>query len=114
MCGRIPSLAACAAAAVLAACAPSRPGGDGCKTQLVPGDLVITEVFADFKASGGGAGTDTGKEWFEIYNTTSHAIDLEGLLITHSRPDGAKPNVHAMTGGTIEPRQFFTLGNAPA
>lgn len=106
------SIAILAAGAALAACGPSTPSAGACQVKLLPGDLVITEVFADYKASIGGAGADTGKEWFEIYNAKGQPIDLEGLAITHSRPDGTKPNTHVMTDGTIAPGQFFTLGNA--
>lgn len=82
--------------------------------QLLPGDLVITEVFADYQANAqtGGTGTDTGKEWFEIYNARGQSIDLAGLTITHSRPDGSKPATHVVGQATLAPGQFFTLGNA--
>jgi hypothetical protein len=101
-----------AGAIALAACGPSLPGSGGCELPLLPGDLVIAEVFADFKAAAGSAGVDTGKEWFEIYNAADQPIELAGLTITHSRPDGARPNLHTMTGGTIAPGGFVTLGNA--
>jgi len=100
------------AAALATACGPQFPSSDGCKVKLVPGDLVVTEVFADFKAALGGAGTDMGKEWFEIYNAKGQPIDLAGLTITHSRTDGSRPNTHTISQGTIMPGQFFTLGNA--
>jgi hypothetical protein len=92
-------------------CGPSTPAA-GCKVKLLPGDLVITEVFADFKAAPGGNGADTGKEWFEIYNARGTPIDLEGVSITHARPDGSASSAHTMTEATIAPGQFFTLGNA--
>ena len=103
-------------ATVGAACGPSPPGANGCQVALVPGDLVITEVFADYRASSdGGGGIDTGKEWFEIYNATGAAIDLAGLAISHSRPDGSKRNTHIITGvARIAPGQYFTLGDAAA
>ena len=99
-------------AAIVTSCGPSLPNATGCKVALVPGDLVITEVFADFKASGGAPGSDTGKEWFEIYNAKGQPIELDGVTITHSRPDGAKPDTHTIGHATIAPGQFFTLGNA--
>ncbi len=105
-------LALVGAAALATACGPQFPSSDGCKVKLVPGDLVITEVFADFKAAPGGAGTDMGKEWFEIYNAKGQPIDLAGLTITHSRGDGSRANTHTISQGTIMPGQFFTLGNA--
>jgi len=73
-----------------ASCGPSFPGAGDYKIKLLPGDLVITEVFADEKATAGGAGTDTGKEWLEIYNAKAQPIDLEGLTVTHSRA-GSRP-----------------------
>src|SRR5690349_389793 len=81
--------------ALVAACGPSSSGG-ACKDQILAGDLVITEVFADFQAPSGGTGTDTGKEWFEIYNNADHPLDLKGLTIVHSRPDGSKAMEHKM------------------
>ena len=100
------------AAALAAACGPQLPSSNGCKVKLLPGDLVITEVFADFKAVEGSAGTDTSKEWFEIYNAGAQQIDLAGLTITHSRPDGSRANTHTVSEGVIMPGQYFTLGNA--
>lgn len=94
------------------ACGPSEKGGGACKDSLVVGDLVITEVFADSKAPVGGSGADEGKEWFEIYNASDRPIELEGLRVDHSRPDGSKLKSHVMEAVTIAPGQYFTLGNA--
>ncbi len=96
----------------LGACGPSEGKGGECKDSLVVGDLVITEVFADAKAPTGGTGADEGKEWFEIYNASDRPIELEGLRIDHSRPDGSKVKSHVMAAVTIAPGQYFTLGNA--
>src|SRR5664279_1727752 len=89
------------------ACGPA-DSSTGCKDKFVSGDLVITEVFADFQAPSGGAGTDDGKEWFEIYNNTERPLDLKGLTIVHSRPDGSKAQSHTMTEVVIAPGQYFT------
>ena len=98
---------------VIAACGPSGGGNDGeCKDSLVAGDLVITEVFADFKAPVGGSGVDDGKEWFEIYNASTRPIELEGLRIDHSRPDGSKLQSHVMDAVTIAPGQYLVVGNS--
>ncbi|HEX3763253.1 MAG TPA: lamin tail domain-containing protein [Kofleriaceae bacterium] len=105
---------AVAIAATLAACGPTPPAALGCQAALLPGDLVITEVFADFQATAGAAGTDAGKEWFEIYNARGEAIDLTGLRITASQPDGSRANTHVVRKAGVEPGQYFTLGNAPA
>ncbi|HEY5946073.1 MAG TPA: lamin tail domain-containing protein [Kofleriaceae bacterium] len=102
---------ACLAAALLVACGPDDTSGP-CKDNLLAGDLVITEVFADYAAPTGGTGTDDGKEWFEIYNSGENPVSLKGLTIVHSRPDGSKAATHTMTDVTIAPGQFFTLGNS--
>ena len=99
------------ALAALASCGPDSSSG-GCKDKMIAGDLVITEVFPDFAAPSGGTGTDTGKEWFEIYNASDHPLDLKGLTVTHSRPDGSMAKTHKMTDVTLAPGQYFTLGNA--
>jgi hypothetical protein len=96
----------------LGACGPSSGPKGECKDSLVVGDLVITEVFADFKAPAGGTGVDEGKEWFEIYNATDRPIELEGLRVDHGRPDGSRLESHVMDAVTIAPGQYFTLGNA--
>jgi len=103
---------AVAIAATLAACGPTPPDATGCRAALLPGDLVITEVFADFQASGQAGGGDTGKEWFEIYNARDEAIDLSGLTITASRGDGSRPRAHTIRQARIAPGQYFTLGSA--
>ncbi|HSR96846.1 MAG TPA: lamin tail domain-containing protein, partial [Kofleriaceae bacterium] len=106
------ALAVAAFAVAAAGCGPTTPSAAGCKAKLLPGDLVITEVFADAKAVPGGMGGDAGREWLEIYNAKGEAIDLEGLTITSSRPDGSASNTHGMAAAMIAPGQFFTLGNA--
>jgi hypothetical protein len=96
---------------VLAACGPDNSSGP-CKDDLVAGDLVVTEVFADYAAPEGGTGTDDGKEWFEIYNNSERAVSLKGLTVVHSRPDGAMAKSHTVEDITIAPGQFLTLGNS--
>jgi hypothetical protein len=98
-------------ACAVAACGPSS-GDSSCKQTILPGDLVITEVFADSKAPTGGTGTDTGKEWFEIFNASDHPIEVGGMSVTHSRPDDSSAKTHVMGDVTIAPGQYFTLGNA--
>ncbi len=41
-----------------------------------PGDLVITEFLKN------PAGSDTDMEWFEVYNASGHALQLNGLVVT--------------------------------
>jgi len=100
-------------ATALAACGPSSNSGD-CVDELLAGDLVITEVFADAKAPPGGSGSDEGKEWFEIYNASDRALELKGMRVVHARPDGSRAKSHVMREITIAPGQYFTLGNSAA
>lgn len=100
--------------AVVSACGPSAGNDGACKDSLVAGDLVITEVFADFEAPIGGSGVDEGKEWFEIYNASDRPIELEGLRIDHGRATDADPKSHVMGAVTIAPGQYLTLGNSAA
>lgn len=96
-------LAGCAALLALGGCGP------GTSTQqcasLKAGDLVITEVMAD------PAGTDTGNEWFEVYNTTGAAIDLKGLTLFASAADGTGAKTHVVRAGTAQPGAYFTFGD---
>ncbi|MCE9580532.1 MAG: lamin tail domain-containing protein [Deltaproteobacteria bacterium] len=105
-----------AKATALASLALAACGGGGsstveCKANLLPGDLVITEIMADYDAPAGSSGADTGKEWFEIYNASSHPIDLTGVVLTHSRPDGSSVKSHTITNGSIAPSGYLVLGD---
>lgn len=94
-----------------AACGPAANDG-GCKDTLIAGDLVITEVFADYGAPAGGTAADEGKEWFEIYNASDRPLELSGLTVVHDRPEGSDPKTHIMDDVTIAPGQYMTLGNS--
>ncbi|MEP6864446.1 MAG: lamin tail domain-containing protein [Deltaproteobacteria bacterium] len=100
-----------ALASVLAAACGPTPSTSSCKQAFIVGDLVITEVFADYQAPTGSS-ADTGNEWFEIYNNTDEPAELQGLTISHSRPDGSNKLSHVMREVTIAPGQYFVLGNA--
>src|SRR5437762_3065274 len=88
-----------------AACGPSSSPGS-CADPIAPGQLVITEVFAQ--------PSDGTTEWFEIYSTASGPLELAGLVITHSRPDGSEAKAHVVAVRTIAPGQYLTLGTLPA
>jgi Lamin Tail Domain len=103
---------ACLAAVIFAGCGPSDETEGGCKDTLIAGDLVITEVFADYAAPTGGTGADEGKEWFEIFNASDRPIDLEGVTVVHGRADGDSPKSHVIGAVTIAAGQYLTLGNS--
>jgi hypothetical protein len=72
-----------------------------------PGDLIITEIMNNPAEV-----SDTVGEWFEVYNTTSSAIDMDGWTL---RDDGSNTHViDAATGGnTIVPANgYLVLGRS--
>lgn len=73
------------------------------QTAIMPGDLLITEVLANPAAV-----SDSSGEWFEIFNTSSQAIDLNGLLIKDSGS-----NNHIIQSASpllINAEEYFVLG----
>jgi Lamin Tail Domain len=104
-------LAAALLALPVAACGGGGGNTPDCQANLLPGDLVITEIFADYAAPAGSSGADTGNEWFEIYNASTAPIDLKGVVLTLSRPDGTSVKTHAMAEATIAPGAYFVLGD---
>ena len=72
-----------------------------------PGDLIITEIMNNPDAV-----SDTTGEWFEVYNTTSSAIDMNGWTL---KDDGTNTHViDATTGGnTVVPaNSYLVLGRS--
>ena len=49
---------------------------DACAEDLVPGDVVITELMANPGVAG-----DEEAEWFEIYNASNRSINLKGVIV---------------------------------
>src|SRR5687767_9337126 len=76
------------------------------------GAVVITEFMPD------PAGTDADREWMEIHNNGSLAVDLSNWAIgdeeTRNGGPGALSSGEAMfrfpAGTTIQPGQVFTIG----
>lgn len=69
---------------------------------LASNDLVITEYLANPIGV-----SDAEAEYFEIFNTTSHDVDLSGLVV---RDDGS--NEFTVAAATIAPWSFAVLSNA--
>lgn len=99
-------LAALALAAALPAC-PRGGETPGTCTGLVAGDLVITEYLNNPD------GTDSGKEWFEVYNATSKDVELRSVTIGFAKIDGSSPKTHVVTKGTVKKGGYFVFGDAP-
>ncbi|MBX5480247.1 MAG: lamin tail domain-containing protein [Myxococcaceae bacterium] len=97
---------ALAAGAVFSSCGPEEPSIDElCKARL-PGDLVISEFMAN------PAGTDTGKEYIELYNASGKDIDLKGISIAHSDAAGASEKKHTFRSVTIPAGGYLAVGDA--
>lgn len=100
----------CAALVVLTSSGCSRPPlGEICP-DVVEGDLVITEV------RGPQTGGDNRGQWFEIYNASESAVDLQGLRVEFfnlqgERPPPERPILLRTADFTVEPRAYVTLGH---
>ncbi|MBW2278493.1 MAG: lamin tail domain-containing protein [Deltaproteobacteria bacterium] len=75
-----------------------------CEANLLAGDLVVTEIMANPE------GDDEGNEWFEIYNATSAALDLNGLVLIESKEDLTGDSRYVMRQQIIEPGDYLVLG----
>lgn len=94
------------AALGVVACGAEPASAASCAPALTPGALVLTEVFADPD------GPDLGREWFELYNASASELALDGVTITHSKPDGSRAKVHRLRALTVAPAAYVVLGNA--
>ena len=66
------------------------------------GDLIVSEVMYD------PTGPDSQGEWFEIFNTTTRALDIEGL--TFRDDDGDSFTVRSGGPLTVPPSGYLVLG----
>lgn len=79
--------------------------GNTCVANLIPGDIVVTEIMMN------PPGSDSGSEWIEIYNAGSQSVDLSGLAIIAANADRSSPNGHLIEGLTLDAGQYAVLGN---
>jgi len=100
---------------VLPACVMALAAVGGCKNdeadarggsceQFLPGDLVITEIMAN------PTGSDTGFEWFEILNPTEGDMNLAGMVLIASKPDGSSQDAHEVTDLLIPAGGYAVVG----
>ena len=94
----------------LVSCASAEPQEVTCNAKVLPGDLVITEIFAA-AASQSANSAVAGDEWFEIYNATLRPIDLDGVTLTLSRLDGSRAQHHVVSAMNIDPGAYLVLGD---
>lgn len=102
-------IGAAAFALALSACGPVEPSIDEiCKNRL-PGDLVISEFMND------PSGTDTGKEYVELYNATGTELELKGLTLVHGATDGTgDPKEYVINSARVPAGGYFVLGDSRA
>ncbi|MFT3839532.1 MAG: hypothetical protein QM723_21290 [Myxococcaceae bacterium] len=84
---------------VLVACSGAHSSDADLCTARRPGDLVITEFLAD------PSGTDSGKEWFEVFNRLDVELELAGFTLFSA------DKTHLVRTGTIGPRGYFVFGD---
>ena len=98
---------AVSAALVLPACNndDGRPAG-ACEQGLLPGDLVISEIMAD------PPGADSGREWFEIYNAAATELDMRGVVLLYSRPDGTDAKLHEVARSWVLPSDGYGVAGS--
>lgn len=56
-------------------------------------------------------GTDTGNEWFEVFNTLGTPVDLKGLTLFLTATDGTGAKSHVVRAGSAPGRGYFTFGD---
>ncbi len=99
-----PWVAALFAVLFLAACGTDSPAGPTC--HLIAGDLAISEIMAN------PSGDDTGREWFEVYNTTSKTLDLAGVTLVAAKSDMSGEKDFTIDKLTVAPKAYVVFGSA--
>jgi hypothetical protein len=70
------------------------------------GELVITEIMYDPDKV-----TDTFGEWFEVYNASGFAVDLNGLVVSRISSSGSSSNFTVSTQLIVPADDFVVFGN---
>lgn len=92
-------------------CGPACSTADGHWRRLrppAPGELVISEVYADAR------GGDAGREWLELYVAAAESLDLNGLLLLNTEPVTGKSHgpwtINSDACLSVAPRSYAVLG----
>lgn len=104
-CNRLYAALAIVAGAFIAACGPEEANLDALCASRLPGDVVISEFLVDPD------GTDTGKEFIELYNASGKELDLKNLSITHSDLSGAGTKKHSFRTQAIPAGGYLAVGD---
>ncbi|MBI3179592.1 MAG: lamin tail domain-containing protein, partial [Deltaproteobacteria bacterium] len=91
----------------VSACGGAPETGEPCRVS--PGQLAISEIMAN------PLGDDSGKEWFEILNTTATTQPLGQVVLERlgRNTDGSEKFIedHTMKSGSVAAGQYFVLGS---
>lgn len=77
----------------------------GCE-EILPGDVVITEIHANPD------GSDGDDEYIELFNASGRTLELQGLTLVSSREDGTGASEHRFDESHVGADEYFVLGNA--
>jgi len=69
-----------------------------------PGEVLITEFFAD------AVGSDEGKEWIEVFNTTDANIDLAGWTLADNGDESV--TIGSLRPVVVPTKGYFVLGQS--
>lgn len=73
--------------------------GGSCDLGLLPGDLVISEIMIDSE----------GRQWFEVYNASGDAVNLEGLVLAYTKDDGTGRQEHVVASSVDVPAGGYVV-----
>ena len=79
------------------------------RTTALPGEIVITEVQVNPGLSGNSP-SDSNGEWFEVHNTTSDRININGWIMTSGGSVTSHVIAEADGEVIIEPGDYFVIG----
>ncbi len=68
-----------------------------------PGDIIVSEIFIDPN------GNEREREWFEVYNTTSAAIDINGWVINDESSSGRAHVIVSSTPVLVPANDYAVL-----
>lgn len=71
-----------------------------------PGDLVITEVYAD------AIGADAGKEWIEVYNASVSSLDLNGLRLVNTATNSREAAIGSDNCLVLAAGEYAVIGGS--
>jgi hypothetical protein len=81
------------------------PSDDACRSR-VAGDLVISELMTD------PSGSDTGREYVELFNATGVSLNPGGITLYASAVDGTAERTYQLRDATVPPLGYFVVGDA--